>query len=81
MDTAQRYFAKRQDLLLLEIETEGLQDVLRWEAPLPVSEATKDQRFPHIYKKLSLENVLAVYDLEWREEKGFQWPKGLQRKV
>lgn len=50
---AERYFAGRQDLLLLWIDPLALQAELRWE---PVGE----ELYPHLYGPLNLDSVQAA---------------------
>jgi len=50
-ETAAKYFAGSADLFLLAIETDGL-DPLKWEP------ARKDVLFPHLYRKLRMEDVV-----------------------
>jgi len=50
-ETAAKYFTGAAGLFLLAIETEGL-DPLKWEP------ARKDVLFPHLYRKLRMEDVV-----------------------
>ncbi len=50
-ETAAKYFAGIEGLVLLAVETEGL-DPLKWEP------ARKDVLFPHLYRKLTMQDVL-----------------------
>ncbi len=50
-ETAAKYFAGIDGLVLLAVETEGLTP-LKWEP------ARKDVLFPHLYRKLTMQDVL-----------------------
>jgi uncharacterized protein (DUF952 family) len=50
--TGSRYFAGRQDLVLLHIDTAKLQNPLRYE------EATNQELFPHIYGTLNPQAIV-----------------------
>jgi uncharacterized protein (DUF952 family) len=50
-ETAAKYFAGIDGLVLLAVETEGL-DPLKWEP------AREDVLFPHLYRKLTMQDVL-----------------------
>ncbi|WP_108816208.1 DUF952 domain-containing protein [Loktanella sp. Alg231-35] len=49
--TAAKYFAGVEGLVLLAVETDGL-DPLKWEP------AREDVLFPHLYRKLTMQDVL-----------------------
>jgi len=53
LDTANRYYAKRGDLLLLWIDPQALTAELRWEE-------AHGERYPHLYGALNLEAVSQV---------------------
>ena len=57
LHTAKRYFPKRSDLLLLEIRTTELEDVLKYEG--------ESELFPHLYTPLDLASVIRVHKLYW----------------
>ena len=50
--TANRFFAGRRDLLVLEVDPGRLRPELRWEDP------GEGQAFPHLYGPLAVEAVL-----------------------
>ncbi len=50
-ETAAKYFADVEGLVLLAVETEGL-DPLKWEP------AREDVLFPHLYRKLRMDDVV-----------------------
>ncbi|MEJ8561300.1 DUF952 domain-containing protein [Yoonia sp. GPGPB17] len=50
-ETAAKYFADAQGLVLLAVETEGLEP-LKWEP------ARKDVLFPHLYRDMRMEDVV-----------------------
>lgn len=51
-ETAAKHFADASDLFLLAVETEKLGANLKWEV------SRGDQMFPHLYRKLRLDDVL-----------------------
>jgi uncharacterized protein (DUF952 family) len=53
VDTANRYYAGRRDLLLLWVDSQALVAELRWEI-------SHGDRYPHLYGPLNLEAVLQV---------------------
>ncbi|MCK0095556.1 DUF952 domain-containing protein [Yoonia sp. F2084L] len=50
-ETAAKYFADAEGLMLLAVETEGLEQ-LKWEP------AREDVLFPHLYRKLRMDDVV-----------------------
>ena len=53
VDTANRYYAGRRDLLLLWVDSQALVAELRWEI-------SHGDRYPHLYGPLNLEAVSRV---------------------
>ncbi|MDW4498705.1 DUF952 domain-containing protein [Sulfitobacter sp. D35] len=51
-ETAAKHFAGEDGLMLLAIETERLDDALRWEV------SRGGQKFPHLYRELRLDDVV-----------------------
>ena len=49
--TLKKYFSNQKDLVLLILKTDTLNNLI-WE------KSTNDEKFPHLYSKLQLENVL-----------------------
>jgi uncharacterized protein (DUF952 family) len=56
--TAERYYAGRSDVLVLEIDAERVEDILRVEDLAGTGEA-----FPHLYGPLPLDAVVAMREL------------------
>lgn len=56
-ETAAKHFAGEEDLVLLALDTETLGDALKWEP------SRGGQLFPHLYRPLTLEDVLWSRDL------------------
>ena len=84
--TANRYFAARRGLLLLEIDAAGLSSLV-FEAPAQPREgleaadqdaASPSERFPHVYGRLPVERVRRVFELESDETGRFSLPEGLR---
>jgi len=61
LGSATRYYAGRGDLLLLQVDPAACAAELRWEDP--GAGPTAGQEFPHLYRPLELEEVLAVHEL------------------
>ncbi len=55
LDTANRYFIDRQDLILLWIDPQKIKTELRWEA-------SHGEMFPHIYGPLNLDAIFQVQE-------------------
>lgn len=78
--TANRYFAGRDDLVLLCIDDTQLGAPLRYEPPLapnPGPNPRADERFPHLYGPLELSAVLRVVDFPPGPDGSFELPAGL----
>ena len=56
---ANRFFPGRTDLVLLEIDTAGLD--VRWEPPVPAEEADGPW-FPHVYQAIPAHAVVALHE-------------------
>ena len=54
-ETARRYFAGQADLVVLEVEGDGLGAALRWEP------SRGGDLFPHLYGTLLVRDVVAVH--------------------
>lgn len=55
LETANRYYIGRQDLVLVWIDPQRVKAEIRWEA-------AGEQVFPHIYGPLNLDAVVGVFD-------------------
>ena len=62
--TARRFFAGRNDVVLLTIDTEALSSPLRWE------EGEPGELFPHVYGPLNVDAVARVEPLKQWEIRG-----------
>ncbi|MBL4845257.1 MAG: DUF952 domain-containing protein [Planctomycetes bacterium] len=71
--TASRFYAGREDLLVLWVDTERLEPELRYESP-PASDPGAAERFPHLYGALALDAVVGVTPLELGPD-GFRPPQ------
>lgn len=74
---AQRLYAGRTDLLLLELDEDRLGAPLRWEPGVPAIE--NGPWFPHVYGPISLEAVRATHEFPPTAEGGFELPVTLAR--
>ena len=68
LSTSNRLFKGRNDLLVLEVDPEGLESNLVFENLEGGSEL-----FPHLYSALPIENVVSKFCLKPDEEGDFQW--------
>jgi len=66
--TAERYYAGRRELLLLEVDDTDVQDCLRYEA------SPSGELFPHIYRTLPVTMVKVVRPLILGPDGSFSWP-------
>ena len=67
LSTSNRLFKGRNDLLVLEVDPEGLESNLVFENLEGGSEL-----FPHLYSALPIENVVRKFCLKPDEERNFQ---------
>ena len=74
---ANRLFAGRPDLLLLELDPSRLGVPLRWEPG--DGEDPSGPWFPHAYGPIPVSAVLAVHDFPPRADGGFELPASLAR--
>jgi uncharacterized protein (DUF952 family) len=74
VETAERYFAGRKDLVLLVIDPAWVQADIRYE-----DLSGRGVKYPHIYGYISLNAVLSCYDLPHNSEGRFELPKALGR--
>ncbi len=77
--TANKFYAGRQGLILLCIDTEKVQPEVRFEPPInPQShlpEVGVDELFPHIYGTLNIDAVINMVDFPPSEDGTFALPK------
>ena len=71
VSTVQNYFAGRDDLVLVSVDTERLGDTLRWEV------SRGGALFPHIYGDLPLTSVLKAVPLELKKDGTHVFPDGI----
>ncbi|MBL4807989.1 MAG: DUF952 domain-containing protein [Rhodobacteraceae bacterium] len=69
VETAAKYFAAVDGLMILAIESEGL-DPLKWEP------SRGGALFPHLYRKLRMDDVLWAKPLPYTEN-GHDFPAGI----
>lgn len=60
--TAARWFRGRDDLVVLEVEAEGLGDALKWEV------SRGGELFPHLYGELGCARVVSVREAPLGED-------------
>ena len=70
-ETAAKHFAGEADLFLLAVETDRLGDDLKWEV------SRGDAEFPHLYRDLSMEDVVWAQPLPF-ENATHQFPAGFK---
>jgi uncharacterized protein (DUF952 family) len=61
LETAGRYYANQQGLVLAEFDADALGTSLRWES------ARRNQLFPHLYRPLQAEDVIISWPLPYEE--------------
>lgn len=71
---ANRLYPGRTDLVLLEIDTAGLD--VRWEPPVP-SESGAGPWFPHVYEPIPVATVVAVHEFPPGADGSFRVPESL----
>lgn len=59
-ETARKYFAGKTGHVVLTLESDALGDDLRWE---PSSSGNRPGNFPHLYRQLTVDDVLGVEPL------------------
>ena len=69
VETVEKHFANQDNLLLLSVSTERMGDDLKWE------KSRGDQLFPHLYRPLNIDDVIAEYPLTLKEDGSHQFPK------
>lgn len=77
VDTANRFFCGRRDLVLLCIEPERLGAQLRFERPAEVSDPRAQELFPHVYGPVNLDAVVQAVDFPCDAEGMFRLPDGV----
>jgi uncharacterized protein (DUF952 family) len=70
-ETAARYFAGEDGLLLIAVDADGLGDALRWEP------SRGGALFPHLYGPLALSAVRGVETLPLKPGGGHVFPAGI----
>ena len=86
VETANRFFAGRRDLMLLEIDASGLSSVV-FEAPSPprgeldtsaISHGPVTDPFPHVYGPVPVDRVRSVFEFESDELGRFSLPAAIR---
>jgi uncharacterized protein (DUF952 family) len=70
-ETAAKHFAGAEGLFLIAVDAEAAGDALKWE------KSRNDDLFPHLYRKLSMEDVLWAQPLPLKDG-AHQFPPGLE---
>ena len=70
-ETAAKHFAGQDGLMLVAVDTDRLGDDLKWEV------SRGDALFPHLYRRLSMEDVLWAQPLPL-EAGTHQFPAGME---
>jgi len=79
VDTANRFFAGCDDLVVLCLDEDRLGVRVAYEAPSPPGPDTEGLLFPHIYGPISVEAVVGVVDLTPEPDGTFTLPRSLTR--
>ncbi len=74
VETANRYFANQQGLVLLCIDTDKVEAEVKYEAPAGVQDPRAESKFPHIYGPLNLSAVLRVAEFAPNADGKFELP-------
>ena len=69
VETVEKHFAGQDNLLLLSVSTERMGDDLKWE------KSRNDQLFPHLYRPLNIDDVIAENSLPLKEDGSHQFPE------
>jgi uncharacterized protein (DUF952 family) len=72
--TAERFFAGRDDLLVLSIDEAELHVPLRWELPAGSAGEAEGERFPHISGPIDVRAVIEARPLHRAAGGHFVWP-------
>lgn len=78
LETANRWFRGRADLLLLEIDARLITAELKREPPLSPADERRAERFPHLYGPLNLDAVAQVLDFPCEADASFRLPPNLR---
>jgi uncharacterized protein (DUF952 family) len=70
-ETAAKHFAGAEGLFLIAVDAEAAGDALKWE------KSRNDDLFPHLYRKLSMEDVVWAQPLPLKDG-AHQFPPGLE---
>lgn len=77
VETANRFFRGRPDLVLLSIDVERLRTTVRFERPANPDDARRHELFPHIYGPLNRDAVNQVLDFPCDAHETFRLPEAL----
>ncbi|MBZ5580060.1 MAG: DUF952 domain-containing protein [Acidobacteriia bacterium] len=78
VETANRWYRGRSDLLLLQIDARRLTADLRHEPPVHPGDERRAQCFPHIYGPLNLDAVDRMMEFPCDREGTFTLPQALR---
>jgi uncharacterized protein (DUF952 family) len=79
VETANRYFANQQDLVLVCIDTAKTDAKVKYEGPAGVQDPRTELLFPHIYGPLNLSAVVQVAEFVPNEDGEFELPPEFAR--
>jgi uncharacterized protein (DUF952 family) len=77
VETANRFFHGRRDLVLLAIDAERVASPVRFETPANADDARRHKLFPHIYGPLNRDAVNQVLDFPCDALEKFRLPEAL----
>jgi uncharacterized protein (DUF952 family) len=72
-NTAQRYYAGRSDLMLLQVETEKAVGEVKFE-----NTTGGEELFPHLYSLLNLDAVINVFEFPPNKDGSYSLPEPLK---
>lgn len=67
-ETVEKHFAGQENLWLAAVDLEALGDAIRWEA------SRGGALFPHLYRRLTLDSVLAYSELHYEPDGSLRLP-------
>lgn len=76
VDVANYNFKGEKGIILLCIDEDKVKSEIKWEDLY-----NEGRDYPHIYGKLNIDSVFAVYDFEPKESGYFELPEGLKKLI
>jgi uncharacterized protein (DUF952 family) len=77
IDTANRFYRGKDDLVLIHIDESRLKAELKYETPAMMHGESASELFPHLYGELNVDAVVRIVELRCEADGSFQLPDGL----